>query len=72
MDRFGDGEAVAAGPFGQSSSTALPVGASTSTSLRARCAAARSALREWVLPAPAGVLPAAVLGKMRFVRNAID
>jgi len=54
------------------SSTALPVGASTSTSLRARCAAARSALREWVLPAPAGVLPAAVLGKMRFVRNAID
>ena len=72
MDRFGDGEAVAAGPFGQSSSTALPVGASTSTSLRARCAAARSALREWVLPAPAFVLPVAVLGKMRFVRNAID
>ena len=41
-------------PSRMASSTALPVGASTSTSLCAWCAAARSALSECVLPAPAG------------------
>ena len=41
-------------PSRMASSTALPVGASTSTSLRARFAAVRSVLSEWVLPAPAG------------------
>ena len=35
-------------------STALPVGATTSTSLHPRCAPARSAYSECVLPAPAG------------------